>query len=70
MAERASLYRETHDAPDEDPTLPPPGRRTGNGSDSVVPFLVRTLMTRPRPRADDFRDTRADTTADTKPGDL
>jgi hypothetical protein len=66
MAERAHRYQEVHDSSGEDPTLPPPGHRNGKGSDSVVPFLVRTLMTRPAPRADDFRDT----PLDTKPGDL
>jgi hypothetical protein len=65
MAEPAYRYRDAH-GPDDDPTLPPPGKRTGKGSDSVVPFLVRTLLTKPRARAEDFRDT----PLDSKPGDL
>jgi hypothetical protein len=32
----------------EDSTLPPPGRRHGAGAASIVPYLLKTLATRPR----------------------
>jgi len=31
----------------EDPTIPPPGRRNGEGSASILPYLVRTLAAKP-----------------------
>jgi hypothetical protein len=33
---------------DDDPTVPPPGRRTGAGVGSIFPFLVRSLATKPQ----------------------
>jgi hypothetical protein len=32
----------------DDPTLPPPGRRTGAGSASILPYLLKTLASRPQ----------------------
>jgi len=32
----------------DDPTLPPPGRRSGAGSASVIPYLLKSLATRPQ----------------------
>lgn len=46
----------TRDAND-DPTLPPPGQRTGSGSGSVLPFLMQSLRTRPEPKQREARDT-------------
>ena len=43
----------------DDPTIPPPGRRTGKGADSVVPYLVKSLASKPKAQTD--RD-------DTRPG--
>jgi hypothetical protein len=34
--------------PDEDPTLPPAGCRSGAGSSSVLPYLVKTLSAKPK----------------------
>jgi len=31
----------------DDPTIPPPGRRTGEGSASILPYLARTLAAKP-----------------------
>lgn len=31
----------------DDPSLPPPGRRSGAGSASILPYLLRSLATRP-----------------------
>lgn len=36
------------DGPDEDPTLPPAGSRSGIGSASVLPYLVKTLSAKPK----------------------
>lgn len=36
------------DGPDEDPTLPPAGCRSGAGSSSVLPYLVKTLSAKPK----------------------
>jgi hypothetical protein len=33
---------------DDDPTIPPPGCRTGTGSGSILPYLVKSLAARPR----------------------
>lgn len=33
---------------DDDPTMPPPGCRTGKGSGSILPYLVKTLAAKPR----------------------
>ncbi|GAB3645332.1 hypothetical protein [Ramlibacter alkalitolerans] len=35
------------DQDEHDPTLPPPGRRWGAGAQSVLPYLTRSLQTRP-----------------------
>lgn len=35
------------DPDDQDPTLPPPGRRWGAGAQSVLPFLTKTLQAKP-----------------------
>lgn len=32
----------------DDPTLPPPGQRTGAGSASILPYLLKTLAARPQ----------------------
>lgn len=32
----------------DDPTIPPPGRRSGSGSSTILPYLVRTLAAKPR----------------------
>jgi hypothetical protein len=40
----------------DDPTIPPPGRRTGKGADSVVPYLKKSLAS--KPEAGDRDDTR------------
>jgi hypothetical protein len=31
----------------DDPTIPPPGRRNGEGSASILPYLVKTLASKP-----------------------
>jgi hypothetical protein len=36
----------------DDPTLPPPGQRCGEGSTSILPYLIKTLATRPQPAAE------------------
>jgi hypothetical protein len=36
---------------DEDPTVPPPGRRAGVGLWSIVPYLQRTLEAKPKASA-------------------
>ncbi|HWI82480.1 hypothetical protein [Ramlibacter sp.] len=33
---------------EDDPTIPPPGRRTGGGSASILPFLAKSLAAKPR----------------------
>jgi hypothetical protein len=40
----------------DDPTIPPPGRRTGAGSWSILPYLVKSLAAKPKdgpPQRDD-----------------
>jgi hypothetical protein len=41
----------------DDPTIPPPGRRSGAGSWSILPYLVKSLAAKPKdgpsPRGDD-----------------
>ena len=32
----------------DDPTIPPPGRRTGMGSSSILPFLAKSLASKPK----------------------
>ncbi|HWI83305.1 hypothetical protein [Ramlibacter sp.] len=32
----------------EDPSLPPPGRRSGAGSASILPYLLHSLASRPK----------------------
>lgn len=36
----------------DDPTIPPPGRRSGSGSSTILPYLVRTLAAKPRDPAE------------------
>jgi hypothetical protein len=36
----------------DDPTIPPPGQRTGMGSGSIVPFLAKSLAAKPRAHSD------------------
>lgn len=36
----------------DDPTIPPPGKRTGAGIDSIFPFLVKSLAAKPQVPAD------------------
>lgn len=31
----------------DDPTVPPPGRRSGAGSAGVLPYLMRTIAAKP-----------------------
>lgn len=32
----------------EDPTIPPPGKRSGTGVGSIFPFLKKSLATKPQ----------------------
>jgi hypothetical protein len=32
----------------DDPTIPPPGRRSGTGSWSILPYLVKSLAAKPK----------------------
>lgn len=32
----------------DDPTIPPPGRRSGAGSWSILPYLVKSLAAKPK----------------------
>ncbi|MDP3760936.1 MAG: hypothetical protein Q8R01_10520 [Ramlibacter sp.] len=32
----------------DDPTVPPPGRRSGSGVGSIFPFLKKSLATKPQ----------------------
>lgn len=32
----------------DDPTIPPPGKRTGTGIHSIFPFLVKSLASKPQ----------------------
>lgn len=44
-------------SPDEqDPTLPPPGQRWGSGAQSVLPYLTKSLQS--KPVAQEARETR------------
>jgi hypothetical protein len=36
----------------DDPTIPPPGKRTGDGTESILPYLVKSLATKPQLQAD------------------
>lgn len=38
---------------DDDPTIPPAGRRTGVGTGSIVPFLARSLALKPQAMPDE-----------------
>lgn len=40
----------------DDPTVPPPGKRTGTGLSSILPFLVRSRVAKPEvpPHPDDL----------------
>lgn len=35
------------------PSLAPPGRRTGEGAASILPYLLRSLASKPTPAAPD-----------------
>lgn len=35
----------------DDPTIPPPGRRSGAGSWSILPYLVKSLAAKPKDAA-------------------
>lgn len=37
----------------DDPTIPPPGHRTGSGTGSILPFLVRSLAVKPQVSAEE-----------------
>lgn len=39
----------------DDPTMPPPGRRTGRGAQSVLPYLAKSLAA--KPQSSDHGDT-------------
>ena len=41
----------------DDPTIPPPGRRSGRGAESIVPYLVKTLASKPQAHAQERDDT-------------
>lgn len=42
----------------DDPTIPPPGKRTGAGISSILPFLVKSLATKPQvPSHPDYEST-------------
>jgi hypothetical protein len=45
--------------PDQDPTLPPPGSRSGAGAQSVLPYLTKSLQARPASVPEPGRDPRA-----------
>ena len=32
----------------DDPTVPPPGTRTGHGIQSILPYLAKSLATKPQ----------------------
>jgi hypothetical protein len=32
----------------DDPTIPPPGTRTGQGIQSILPYLAKSLATKPQ----------------------
>ena len=57
---RMSLY-----SINDDPTIPPPGRRTGKGADSVVPYLKKSIAS--KPKAGDRDETRPGTKGVVRP---
>ncbi|HEX7887730.1 MAG TPA: hypothetical protein VF522_00100 [Ramlibacter sp.] len=44
-------------ADEQDPTLPPPGQRWGSGAQSVLPYLTKSLQS--KPAAQETRDSRS-----------
>ena len=46
----------SHD--EQDPTLPPPGRRWGSGAQSVLPYLTKSLQARPASAPEHAREAR------------
>ena len=42
----------------DDPTIPPPGKRTGDGTESILPYLMKSLATKPQvqPQPEDAAD--------------
>ena len=56
------------DRPGDDPTLPPPGTRTGTGSESLLPFIRKGLAANPTaPQPSDYADSKPH--KEEKPGD-
>jgi hypothetical protein len=55
----------------DDPTIPPPGKRTGDGTESILPYLVKSLATKPQvqPHPEDaaYEDPPADENPGAKP---
>jgi len=49
----------------DDPTIPPPGRRTGKGAESVVPYLKKSIAS--KPKAGDRDESRPGTKASPRP---
>ena len=58
--DRRIIFAVTHDRRTElaqdDPTLPPAGRRSGTGSHSVLPYLHKTLAARPQAKPSEYAD--------------
>ena len=46
------------DLDEQDPTLPPPGRRWGAGAQSVLPYLTKSLQARPASAPEAAREAR------------
>ena len=49
----------------DDPTIPPPGKRTGDGTESILPYLMKSLATKPQvqPQPEDAPHDSEDTVA-------
>lgn len=48
----------TPDPDDQDAGLPPPGTRWGSGAQSVLPYLTKSLQSKPAGAAPEPRDAR------------
>jgi hypothetical protein len=48
----------------DDPTIPPPGRRSGSGSWSILPYLVKSLASKPKEGPPQAREEPPPTTSD------
>jgi len=57
-----------HRVPIPDPNLPDPGERTGQGSDSLLPFLRQRRAGKPRP-PNEFVHTEPEPASGAKPED-